>query len=499
MATDPGKALFTRDFFFEVMKDSQRLRAGYLAERERWLRGLAVDGREEVLFEFEMLMRGLERYFNVHNLPFDGRQNLLGRDFRGELRAVRDALARTIQLTQLLLDPPSNRNLVFRKYLETQIVDDRERGRLLEQQLTQETPQESLFLLRSGLIAIQGVVDGVLRLPQASFQLFADLGQLVVREIALNKYFHPFRPLEFRTEYDRIKSVRILELLGRIDPASVAAGKPSDFRRQLSLAFLALFRLLHYLRYVPAATGEPARRAHLVLALVRSEATALAAFLEGELQQALPPEAAQVAACTSRMAVEIRKEVGKVLRKQLAGHSPGDAEPIAKSRDALDALFKQWIAALARSIDPSLAGTELFDDYVSRREQARRLRADLWCFAEICRRCEAMTQRGLPDELDQSVKELRRFVAYFRDVSYQLLRFGDYDPFDRFLAILEELDLHQRAPSQARQKLFADCRAFGEVLDRVFGSVSKRDELAQLPFEEREGRDILTRLELARA
>ena len=98
MAIDPSKALFTRDFFFEVMKDSQRLRAGYLAERERWLRELAVDGREEILFEFEMLMRGLERYFNVHNLPLDGRQNLMGRDFRGELRAVRDAVGRTVQL-----------------------------------------------------------------------------------------------------------------------------------------------------------------------------------------------------------------------------------------------------------------------------------------------------------------------------------------------------------------------------------------------------------------
>src|SRR5271163_3744158 len=116
------QALFARDFLFEVMKDSQRLRAGYLAERERWLRTLAVDGREEVLFEFEMLLRGLERYFNLHNHPLDDQQNLLARDFRDELRSVRDGVARAVKLTQLLLDPPSDRNLVLRKYLETQVA-----------------------------------------------------------------------------------------------------------------------------------------------------------------------------------------------------------------------------------------------------------------------------------------------------------------------------------------------------------------------------------------
>jgi hypothetical protein len=492
MASDPSRALFTRDFFFEVMKDSQRLRAGYLAERERWLRGLALDGREEILFEFEMLMRGLERYFNVHNLPLDARQNLMGRDFRGELRAVRDAIGRTVQLTQFLLDPPSNRNLVFRKYLESQIVDDRARGQLLEQQLTQETPQESLFLLRSGLGALRGVVDGLLRLPQVSYQLFSDIGQVLVREIALNKYFRPFRPLEFRSEYDRIKSVHILEILGRLE----AQGEP--LRRSISLAFLALFRLLHYLRYVPITGGEPARRGYLVMSLVRSEATALAAYLDGDLQRELGGQPT-AAALAGRIAIEIRKEVGKVLRKHLAGSAPGDAEPIAKAKEALDALFKQWIAALAQVFEPSLTGSELFDDYVSRREQAKRLRADLWCFREVCHHTESLATKDEGDEFERAIRELRRFLSYFRDVSYQLLRYGDYEPFDRFISILAEVDVAEIGKvrqQRARRQLAADFQAFGEVLNRIFGAVSRREELAGTPFDEKEGRRILEQLEL---
>ena len=31
---------FVQDFFFELMRDSQRVRAVYLAERDRWIRGV---------------------------------------------------------------------------------------------------------------------------------------------------------------------------------------------------------------------------------------------------------------------------------------------------------------------------------------------------------------------------------------------------------------------------------------------------------------------------
>jgi hypothetical protein len=491
MALDPSQALFARDFFFEVMKDSQRLRSGYLAERETWLRGLAVEGREEVLFEFEMLLRGLERYFNVHNLLLDGRQNLMERDFREELRTVRDGVDRAIHLTQFLLDANADRNLVFRKYVETQLADDRTRGRLLEQQLTQETPQESLFLLRSGFSALRGVVDGLLRLPHVSYQVFTDLGQLTVREIALNKYFRPFRPLEFRGEYDRIKSVRILDVLRQMQ------GGGDQLRRTVSLAFLALFRLVHYLRYIPSGADDAARRGYLVLALVKSEAGALAVFLEGELAATLSAAGVgQTNNSTARIALEIRKEVGKVLKRHLAGAAAGDLDTIARARDALSALFKQWVASLAQVFEPTVNGREIFDDYVSRLEQARRLRTDLWAFREICHRAERAALRGSSDEVERAVGALRKFVGYFKDVSYQLLRYGDYEPFDRFINILNELEPGRLSQVKGRRQLTHDCRAFGEVLAKTFGMVSKREEIDKLPFDDAEGKAVLVQMGL---
>jgi len=66
--TGGDKRSFAQDFFFELMRDSQRLRAVYLAERERWIRSLDISGREEILFELEMLLRGIDRFFNLRNL-----------------------------------------------------------------------------------------------------------------------------------------------------------------------------------------------------------------------------------------------------------------------------------------------------------------------------------------------------------------------------------------------------------------------------------------------
>lgn len=477
------RARFARDFFFELMKDSQRLRAGYLAERERWLRSLAVDGREEILFEFEMLLRGLERFFNLHNLPLDEEGPVVSRDFMDELRSVRDAVNRALRLARFLLDPPSDRRLVFRKYLESRVADDRVRRELIEAELEQSTPQESLFLIRQGFVALRGVLDQLQRLDHAGYQLFADVGQLALWHIALNKYFKPFRPLEFRPEYDRIKNVRILELIKGLEPAA---------RKPISTAFLALFRLLHYLRYVPGPDEAFTRRSQVVLALLRSETASLAAFLEGDLSAWLNRTSPERSAQVIRVAQEMRKETSAVVKRELAFVGPPPAGAIGRARDSLATMCRHAIADLAHAFDPSVDKEALFDARSERREQARRLRLDLFAYRQVC----GFAENALPGdhEVDaaRALSALHGFAAYFRDVSYQLLRYSDFEPFDRFAAIVAETDKLPSGPVQ-RQRLAQDCKLFGAVLDRTFSAVGRREDLADVPFEDAESRKLADR------
>ena len=65
------------------------------------------------------------------------------RDFREELEDVRDAINQCIRLARQLLDPDSDQKMVFRKYVESQLADDRVRRALLEEALDQDSPQRA--------------------------------------------------------------------------------------------------------------------------------------------------------------------------------------------------------------------------------------------------------------------------------------------------------------------------------------------------------------------
>src|SRR5205823_9360804 len=287
MAAPGEKRSFAQDFFFELMRDSQRVRAVYLAERERWVRTLEISGREEILFELEMLLRGLDRFFNLRNL-FGDLQPPPERDWKEELKAARDALHRSVHLSRKLIEQRQEQALLFRSFVEGSLADDRARTRLGAELREQRTPEESLFLLRTGLVAHQGILDHLLSLDGAPQSLFLDVGRALQHELFVSRYFCPPAALEFRAEYDRIGSVLLLEGLRLLDDEKK--------RRAFALGLLASFRALRSLRYVPSPPAAHTRRVLVILALVRSELHALVGYLESDLPRLYPGAGAPVAA-----------------------------------------------------------------------------------------------------------------------------------------------------------------------------------------------------------
>ena len=471
---------FAKDFFFELMKDSQRLRAGYLAERERWLAAVSIDGREELLFELEMLLRGVERYFNLHNLPIEEQAPVVARDFTEELKCVRDAVSRCSQLARRLLDPPADQRLMFRKYLESRVADDRVRHDLIEQELDQATPQESLFLIRSGFTAQRGVIDALLKLPHCGYALFSDVGQMTLREMALNKYFKPLRPMEFRAEYDRIKNVRVLEIV-----RGIAA---LEIRRPVTLGFLALFRLMHYVRYLPADPDPQQRRALVIVALLRSEFQALSSFLEAEAAR-IEHRSPEKATILSRAAVALRKDSARTWKRELGQVGRATPAALVRVKREFASLCQEQAVLIAKAFEPKLTEADLFDDLVSKQEQAKRLRLDLCAYREVVNRMARALTNPVAEEGRDALDGMKKFIVYFRDVSYQLLRYGDYEPFDRFQALVAEQETVPPAPVQ-RSRMGDDLRLFREVLDKTFSSVCRREELASVPFNELDGVDM---------
>ena len=81
---------------------------------------------------------------------------------------------------------------------------------------------------------------------------------------------------------------------------------------------------------------------------------------------------------------------------------------------------------------------------------------------------------------------VREFLSYFRAMGYPLLRASDYPRVDSFMAAmngLEETDLLDNARLEAA---IGECETFYAFLTRLFEQISKRDELAGVPFDRRE-------------
>ena len=302
MSSALDKRSFAQDFFFELMRVSQRVRGVELAERERWVRSLEISGREEILFELEMLLRGI-------NL-FGDAQPAAERDWREELKATRDAVHRSVHLAHKLIEQQKEQALLFRDFVKGSLSDDRVRAKMGAEMREQRTPEESLFLLRTGLVAHQGILDHLLRVESAPQSLFLDVGRALQHELFVSRYFCPPAALEFRAEYDRIGSVLLLEALRLLDDEKK--------RKAFALGLLASFRALRSLRYVPSPPVPHTRRVLVVLALVRSELQALVAYLETDLPRMFPdgPAAAAGRAAAQKIR-DVLAEVPPLLAQPL--------------------------------------------------------------------------------------------------------------------------------------------------------------------------------------
>src|SRR5207245_10017425 len=125
-----------------------------------------------------------------------------------------------------------------------------------------------------GLCRLQSMSDHLLRVEFTPQQVFLDVGRALEHELFVSRYFCPPAGLEFRAEYDRVSSVKLLEALRQT--------QDDKRRRAFALALLAAFRSLRSLRYVPPPPTPHSRRVLVILALVRSELVALIGYLESE-------------------------------------------------------------------------------------------------------------------------------------------------------------------------------------------------------------------------
>ena len=515
-----------RDPYADLLRDSRGLRREQAQAREAWFQRLATDRKDEGLFELEILLKGMACFANPRNHPGPPRRTpVVAQDYREQLVHAREGMARVVNLVRALLNT-RDRALVFQRYLETVLPDEGARTRLVRETMTQDTPEESLIVLRHGMTNLLEITSGVTRLPRVPFRLFYSMLGAAQREIWQSAYFNPLSALEFRPEFDRITNPHILDLMRSVPG--------EQGRRIVALAFLSLFRMLRYLTLLDASTrdpGETSRRAggivYLVLSVLRSDARALTGYLrqrsgplladgfERELfkipardvsvrYESLLAEGhrlIEIRATLEGIAANLRLEFRRAFERdfpppELAPSFEPLRTAVRQSTSVLRPALQNAILVLGKSLGARLDEHGVFDDLVARRTLSERLRRDVWMFAQIVR-AFSQKARAVPNAADvrwsgvSSFQFVREFLTYFRAMGYPLLRAADYPRFDAFLgamSALEETDLLE--PSRLQHAIL-ESEQFYEFLTALFDQIGRRTELAQIPFDRRAAAESL--------
>jgi hypothetical protein len=512
----PGGA----DAYSDLLRDTRGLRREQSHARDQWIAKLPDGRRDEALFELEVLLKGLACFANPRNHPGPPRRAaIVAQDYREALALARDGMQRVVALSRLLLGE-QERAFVFQRYLEMLLPDDGARSRLVRGTMTQDTPEESLFLLRHALTNLLEVTGGVTRLPRVPFRLFYATLSVAHREVSQSAFFNPLAALEFRPEFDRITNVRLLELMRQV-PGEQA-------RRLVALTFLSLFRMLRYLTLLDHVVREPrpAGVVYLILSVLRSDARALTDYLRKQAGEQLADSyerelfkipASQIAGKYEEMMAEahrlltIKSTLGGIaanVRLELRRTFEHDLPPAdgtatsEKLRAAVAAIggnlrpaLQNAVLVLGKALGARLDEHGVFDDGAARRSLSTRLRRDVWMFAQIVRAFGAKA-RSTPSREDRwsgpsSLQFVREFLTYFGAMGYPLLRAADYPRFDAFIGALTALEETDLLDPQRLEHAVTEAEQFHAFLSQLFEQIGQRDELKGVPFDRRAAAESL--------
>ena len=508
-----------RDVYANLLRDTRELRRDQASARDVWYATLPWDRKEETLFELEMLLKGVACFGNPRNHPGQtGTKTAVAQDFQAQLRVMRDASYRVVQLTRSLLGE-KEQEYRFSRYLETVLPEDAARGKLIQEQLSQDTPEDALLVLRNSFGHFLDLADGVLRLGRTSHRLYAAYHGVVVREVGRNAFFNPLVQLEFRPEFDRIKNAEVLEVLSGVRTESA--------HRVLALVFLTLFRCLRYAQMLEVYGPEPiaVRRSYIVLAVLRSDLRALTRFLArgagvsiadglerdlmavpaGQLRDRYTDLSAEARSLVSlRGMLEsvgsgLRIEVRRVFERDVpAPELPipdkelGDQMMLASA--TLRAALEHSLRVLVSELRPDLRLAAV-DNAGARRASSERLRRDIWIFQQVLRAFLALAEQG-PRGSDTwagagGLQFVRDFLQHFRAIGYQLVRAHDYPRLNPYLEALEELrDVDLLDPARL-SRVAEESKSFAGFLGELFERVGQRNELRGVPFDRATAGEVL--------
>ena len=425
----------------------------------------------DYLFEMEMWLKGIERFFVLDCLPLSPfeRSHASLKNYVEEVAAIRSGVGHLALLTTHLLGEGKEDLASFLLYLDNQVTRQGTGSVGARRRSGAET---ELALVIEKLDDFSKILDELSRAPFLPLQTFLSLGRLVVGTLKQDPNLGVLFRENLRPVLDRASKQSLLRVLSTLS-------EPSQ-KGALAALFVELFKGLRYTEIIRESIGSPAtaKRALLIFSLIKGESENLCQFIKRRLLPRFPVDS-PVAEGLERLVFSTEMEVRKVMEVELVDVVlMKDPKLIfARMEDAsgiLRDLFQQNIIGLAETFSSEVDGKALFPDYRTKYEQSLKLRDDLWALVQATtlytKTPEKKALRAIVGELD-----------VFRRGSMRYLMFKDWSLFERFHA-----GFSRERPPRA---FLPAAHQFDVFLRTLIREIGKRAVLASHPFRQGKSSD----------
>lgn len=440
------------------------------SEKEDWV-SVSKKKNRDLFSELDVLLRALDRFFNIENLPIP-RDDIAGRNFFHEISAARDTILRIIGLLEVII-PDDKRNIYwFQKFAQTKFLTDKKRDALREELYKQDVPEKSLLLLYDSLINLKGIITDILKTEFIPYLTYTNIGGVVEKEVRENAYFNPFKK-DLNPDFDVIDNREISRIVKGI--------RRQEIKKYVSVLMLYLFRFLRFLRYADTSNRFGSLNPSLlIILLMRSEIETFRGYINKASGDISDKGLTMLTGSISyQFSMESKRvflqELRDIFRDRSSQYLKGKIE---NSHGILKNLAEHGVVQIAQFFDPEIKGNEVFESFVTRLEQSLKLREDLY----ILHRFLTLMENAAIEERLHIFDAMRNFMLYFQSFTFRLLRYEDYEEFVSFfdkVLVFKKDDITAKGSDKVLDRI----RHFRVFIETCLRQLSNRSELADRPID----------------
>ncbi len=432
-----------------------------------WVAQSKAENRQ-LFSELDLLLRGLDRFFNIQNLPLSN-EDLACRNFHEELIAAGDVIRRVLGILEVVIPEDRKNAYWFRKFTASKFMPESMIDDFRKALYLQDRPEKGLYLLYDSFINMKGLVTDLTRSDHIGYMGFLNIGNLLCKEIRENAFFNPFKR-NMHPEFDLISNAAISRIARSIEDREI--------KKHISVIYLYLFRFMRIIGFVELAGQRAAslNTSLILLVLLRSEINTFRMYADRSIRKLKGRGLRMLLQTISyQFSMETRRvyeqELKDILRKKASAQFRGKIE---NSHGILKNLTEQSIVQLTQHFDHAITGAEVFTNFIDRIEQSIRLREDIHVLHEFV--ALFCSNAGSPDERLKSFESLRNYMVYFESFTFRLLRHDDYEEFLIFFHDLKAIN-KEMVSGPAFPKILEKMKQFSIFLETTLRHIGNRSEL----------------------